>query len=81
MATNQNVVEEYQNKLPKVVMKDVVHERLESLGSVGETEWHHEELVMPFVSTEGRLGHILASYPNLMITQLQIQLREHGGFM
>ncbi|GBG44504.1 hypothetical protein CBR_g78011, partial [Chara braunii] len=42
------------------VAEDVVHGGLEGSGGIGESEWHHEELVVPEPRAEGGLVRVLA---------------------
>ena len=51
-AVDQYVIEEHQNKVPKVSAKYIIHKSLESRGSIAQTEWHDQEFKMTVVSSE-----------------------------
>lgn len=49
---------------------------LESCKRVGQTEWHHDELIVPRMSAESCFWNIFISHLYLMITRFQVQLRK-----
>uniref|UniRef100_A0A388M5S4 Uncharacterized protein n=1 Tax=Chara braunii TaxID=69332 RepID=A0A388M5S4_CHABU len=48
------------------VAEDVVHGGLEGSGGIGESEWHHEELVVPEPRAEGGLVSVLLADTDLV---------------
>ncbi|GBG61859.1 hypothetical protein CBR_g23812 [Chara braunii] len=48
------------------VAEDAVHGRLEGSGGIGESEWHHEELVVPEPRVEGGLVGVLLADTDLV---------------
>ncbi|GBG73568.1 hypothetical protein CBR_g16912 [Chara braunii] len=56
------------------VAEDVVHGRLESSGGIGESEWHHEELVVPEPRAEGGLVGVLIADTDLVEATAKVDL-------
>ena len=78
-AVDQYVVEEHQNKVPKVSAKYIIHKSLESRGSIAQTEWHDQEFKMTVVSSECRFFNVVWMHAYLMISLSQIQFGEVFG--
>ena len=75
---DQNVIEKHQHKPAQVWAQDVVHQCLERRGGVGETERHHQKLVVAVVGAERRLGHVLRVHAHLVIARTQVELGEEA---
>ena len=56
---DENVIEEYQHKLPQLTTENVVHTRLECGRSIGQPKGHHQELKVTVITSESGLGNIL----------------------
>ncbi|GBG80076.1 hypothetical protein CBR_g30443 [Chara braunii] len=54
--------------------EDVVHGGLEGSGRIGESEWHHEELVLPEPRAEGGLVGVLLADTDLVETTTKVDL-------
>ncbi|GBG63258.1 hypothetical protein CBR_g37344 [Chara braunii] len=63
------------------VAKDVVHGRLEGSGGIGESEWHHEELVVPEPRAEGGLVGVLLADTDLVEATAEVDLGKVLGSM
>ncbi|GBG78893.1 hypothetical protein CBR_g28608 [Chara braunii] len=62
------------------VAEDVVHGRLEGSGGIGESEWHHEELVVVEPRAEGGLVGVLLAETDLMEATVKVDLESwYGG--
>uniref|UniRef100_A0A388LV37 Uncharacterized protein n=1 Tax=Chara braunii TaxID=69332 RepID=A0A388LV37_CHABU len=61
------------------VAEDVVHGRLEGSGGIGESEWHHEELVVPEPRAEGGLVGVLLANTDLVEATAKVHLGEVLG--
>src|ERR1044072_2490372 len=75
----QNVVDKDNHELVQERSENTVHVVHEHRWCIGNTERHHKILVVTITSSERSLSYIgfLDSY--LMITRLQIYLRENSG--
>ena len=67
LAIHQDVIKKDQNKSSEERLLNLIHEGLECGRSIGETERHHQELIMPLMSSESCLLYIIFLHPNLMI--------------
>ncbi|GBG86036.1 hypothetical protein CBR_g40937 [Chara braunii] len=56
------------------VAEDVVHGRLEGRGGIGESEWHHEELLVPEPRAEGGLVGVLLADTDLVEATVKVDL-------
>ncbi|GBG76646.1 hypothetical protein CBR_g22861 [Chara braunii] len=56
------------------VAKDVVHGGLEGSRGIGESEWHHEELVVPEPRAEGGLVSVLLADTDLVEATTKVDL-------
>ncbi|GBG68063.1 hypothetical protein CBR_g1184 [Chara braunii] len=56
------------------VAEDVVYGRLEGSGGIGESEWHHEELVVPEPRAEGGLVGVLLADTDLVEATAKVDL-------
>lgn len=65
-AVDQYVIEKYEDKFPQDLLKDLVHQTLESAGSVGETKWHHEVLIVTRVCLEVGLMNVIRLHTELV---------------
>ncbi|GBG65956.1 hypothetical protein CBR_g54935 [Chara braunii] len=63
------------------VAEDVVHGRLEGSGGIGESEWHHEELVVPKPRAEGGLVSVLLADTDLVEATTKVDLSKVLGSM
>lgn len=76
LAIDQDIIEENEHRLPQLFVKNLIHECLKCQRCIIEVERHNEELVMPFVSAERRLQHILFRYSNLVVPRVKVKLCE-----
>jgi hypothetical protein len=67
-AVNQYVIEEYQKVLPQLPPKDVVHARLKSGRSIGQSKWHDQEIEMSKMASERCILYVLLFDVDLMIS-------------
>ncbi|MCI61617.1 hypothetical protein A2U01_0082874 [Trifolium medium] len=65
---DQNIINKDNNKLIQVRLEDTVHIVHKDSGSIGNTEGHHQKLIMTISSSEGGLGDIWGFDAYLMIT-------------
>uniref|UniRef100_A0A0A9A462 Uncharacterized protein n=1 Tax=Arundo donax TaxID=35708 RepID=A0A0A9A462_ARUDO len=85
-AVNQYVVEEYKDKYRRRIQgqissKNVVHERLKGGWCIGQSERHHQELIVPMMSSERCLPNVSGVHPHLMIARPKIEFDEELGTM
>jgi len=71
-AENENIVKENKDAPPEEWLQHSVHQCLEGQRRVRETEWHHEELKVPVMSSECGLGDVIRVHTNLMISAAQV---------
>jgi hypothetical protein len=64
----------------KDIAEDVIHEVLESGGSVGETEGHDTELVRPVASSKSRFPFVAFCYPNVVVSGPKVEFGEDLSF-
>ena len=74
LGVDQDVVDEYHNKLIEVGLEHPMHEIHECRWSIRKFEWHHCELKMPIPSPECRLKDICLHNPQLMVIGAEIYL-------
>ncbi|GBG76397.1 hypothetical protein CBR_g22144 [Chara braunii] len=61
------------------VVEDVVHGRLEGSGGIGESEWHHEEILVPEPRAEGGLVGVLLADTDLAEATAKVDLGKVVG--
>ncbi|GBG67809.1 hypothetical protein CBR_g932 [Chara braunii] len=61
------------------VAEDVVHGGFEGSGGIGESEWHHEELVVPEPRAEGGLVSVLLADTDLVEATTKVDLAKILG--
>ncbi|GBG59893.1 hypothetical protein CBR_g66699 [Chara braunii] len=62
------------------VAEDVVHGRLQGSEGIGESEWHHEELVVPEPRAEGSLVGVLLADTDLVEANVKVNLGKVLGY-
>lgn len=72
VAIYQNIIKKHEHALTKEWLQHRVHQALKCGGGIGEAEWHHEELEMPVMGAEGRLGDVVRMYSHLVIAGAEI---------
>lgn len=70
---HQYVVEEYQDKLLKILMKDSIHEGLEGGRSIRQAEGHDEELIVALMRSKSRLLNVNLMHLDLVVPCSQVQ--------
>ncbi|GBG81429.1 hypothetical protein CBR_g32106 [Chara braunii] len=73
-AEDQDVIKVDDDTDFEEVVEDVVHGRLEGSGGIGESEWHHEELVVPEPRAEGGLVGVLLADTDLVEATAKVDL-------
>ncbi|GBG62158.1 hypothetical protein CBR_g29357 [Chara braunii] len=71
---NKDVIKVDDNTDFQEVAEDVVHGRLEGSGAIGESEWHHEELIVPEPRAEGGLVGVLLADTDLVEATAKVDL-------
>ena len=75
-AEDENIIKENKYAPPEEWLQHRVHQRLEGGRRIGEAERHHEELEVPVMRPERRLGDVVGVHADLMIPTAQVQLGE-----
>ena len=75
LASHQDVVNVDEGEIQ--IVTDNVHQVLESLGSILQTERHPEKLIQPKRSDDGGFGDILSSHRDLVVASNKVDFREH----
>jgi hypothetical protein len=70
LVVDQYVVEEYQDVLPQLSYKDMIHARLESGRCIGQPKQHDQEIKMTEMEYECGILYIMLSDVDLMISRL-----------
>ena len=68
LAVDQYVVEEYQDVLPQLFSKDMIHVRLESGWCIGQSKRHDQELKVSEMAPEHYLLNVLLLDSDLMVS-------------
>ena len=76
---NEDVIDEYHDKLVQEIHKHLIHHMHEKVWGVGETEWHNRIFIKTVPSGERGLGNIFLLDFEFMISGPQINLREYFG--
>ena len=74
---HQYIIYEHYHKLIQEWFENSVHQVHECCRGICQTERHHQKLIVPVPATEGRLGHILLSDPQLMVTRPQVNIEKY----
>ena len=61
------------------LFQHVIHERLKRRWRVGEAEGHEEELEMPAVRPESRLGNVIRVHAQMVVPAAKVDLGEEAG--
>ena len=64
---DEDVIEEDKDKFPEIWFENVVHKALKSTGGITKTEWHDQELIMAFMSSESSLWNVDLFHGNLVV--------------
>ena len=72
LTVDKNVIQVYQDALPYLLGKDLIHERLEYCWSIRQAKRQNLELIEPLWSPKCRLLTILRLYPYLIIALHQV---------
>ena len=76
----ENVVQENEVRVVKVLLKHLVHKSLKGCVSIRKTKWRSDKLVQASVlCKESLLLPVRNGYENLPISTCQIQKRKKGG--
>jgi len=77
-AMYQNIIKEYYNEFPKMYSEYLIHDTLKIKWGVGKT-LHDQKFIMIIMGSKSNLIHIFRSHPNLMVSWLQVSLREYSS--
>ncbi|MFS7889171.1 hypothetical protein Hanom_Chr00s000003g01603831 [Helianthus anomalus] len=69
---NQDIINENDDELIQIRLADPIHQVHENSRSIGQTEWHDCELIMPVSSAECCFRNILFMHTKLMIPRTKI---------
>ena len=75
LASHQDVVNVDEGEIQTVT--DSVHQVLESLDSILQTERHPEKLIQPERSDDGSFGDILSGHRDLVVASNKVDFGEH----
>ena len=64
---DEDVIEEDKDKFPKIWFEKVVHKALKGRWGITKTEWHDQELIMAFMSSECSLWNVDFLHANLVV--------------
>jgi len=76
LGIDQDVINEYNNKVIQIWLKELVHIIHKQSWSIGHTERNKQKFIVSRTRPESRLGHIWWFDMNLMITWSKINFRE-----
>jgi hypothetical protein len=76
LGIDQDVVNEYHDKLIQIRHEHRIHQVHEMCKSIGESKRHNQILIQPIPGREGSLRDIFLTDLDLMITQTEIDLRK-----
>jgi hypothetical protein len=71
---NQNVIEENYNKIPQVMLENVIHECLKRSRCVRKTKRHYHVLKVTTEGSESRLVDVFRLHADLVVARPQVQL-------
>ena len=64
---DEDVIEENKDKFSEIWFEEVVHKALKSRWGITKTEWHDQELIMAFMSSESSLRNVDFLHVNLVV--------------
>jgi len=64
---DEDAIEEDKYKFPEIWFEKVVHKALKSRWGITKTEWHDQELIMAFMSSESSLWNVDFLHANLVV--------------
>jgi len=67
VTVDENVIEENKDKFSEIWFEEVVHKAMKSRWSVTKTEWHDQELIMAFMSSESSLWNFNFFHAKLVV--------------
>lgn len=73
----EDVIKEYNDELPQIFMKYVIHRVLEGCGRVRQPKGHDQKLVVTCVGLKRCLASVFVSHSDLMIAGFEVQLGEN----
>jgi len=73
-AIYQEIIKEYQQKLPQLFFEYVIQVRLKGGRCIGQTKWHEQKFVIPIMEFKRSFGNILLSDSDLVVARLKINL-------
>ena len=69
---NKDIIEEYENKLPKKRSQDIIHQGLKGGWNICKAKGHNEKFVMPLMGAECCLPNALLHYLYLVVSELEV---------
>ena len=60
-------------------MKDMIHEALESGGSITQTKWHEKKLIVALMSSKGSLRNVCLFRTDLVVAKTKIKFSKELG--
>jgi len=64
---DEDVIKEKKDKFSEIWFEQVVHKSLKSGWGITKTEWHDQELIMAFMSSESSLWNVDFFHANLAV--------------
>ena len=64
---DEDVIKEDKDKFLEIWFEKVVHKALKSRWGITKTEWHDQELIMTFMSSESNLWNVNFLHANLVV--------------
>src|ERR1043165_4167199 len=74
---NQDIINEHNNKLIQILMKNPIHIFHKHTRSISHTKWHYRILIVTIPCPKSSLLNILSFHTNLMILILKINHTEN----
>ena len=71
---DEDVIKENNDKFSEIWFEKVVHKALKSGWGITKTEWHDQELIMAFMSSESSLWNVYSFHANLVVACAKVKL-------
>jgi hypothetical protein len=73
---DDNIIKENSDKMTKKRMEYIIHETLESEGSITQPKGHYQELIMTLMSSKCSLGNVVLFHMDLVVARMNIKFGE-----
>jgi hypothetical protein len=70
---DEDIIKENKDKMMEKRMKDMIHEALESGGSITQAKGYEQKLIVALMSSKGSLRNVCLFHTNLVVAKTNIK--------